>query len=819
MMRILSVTAVFLLHFLSPAQALVSQGSVYSPYTSITDTIISNSAPGSITAGAATGAISGCAGSASVSPNIQQFAVSANGLSGDITATPPPGFEVSLNDGTGYASNLLIKQSAGIVNNTVVFVRSAATASGDISGNVVLKSAGVTTQNVAVSGQIHELPTIDPVADQTVADGAPAAAVNFTGTGNVFNWVNDTPGIGLAASGTGNIASFIATNSGAAPLTATITVTPSSAEHVYIGNGGNGTVSVINSVTKTGIATITVGHDPTFIAISPDDTRVYVVNNSDRSVSVISTATNTVIATIPVGDPNQAIVSSDGNRLYITDYVNNVISVINTITYAVIATIQVGSDPSGLTISRDGSRLYVSNAVANTISVINTTTNVVIATIPTESTPHGLVVSPDGSRLYVANFFSNTVMVINTATNAVVDYINTMANPDAIAISPDGRMVYVTNYGSDVVSVINTATDKVVSTVVVGMNPVSVSVSPDGGTVFIANQRSNNVSVIDAATNKVTTTIPVGLFPNAVGTFNIAGTGCSGVPAKFTITVNTSQSGINATAILADLNTVYGTASPAASTTVSGFNLTSGILVEAPLGLEVGLDEKTFSSSVVVGVAGSIAATPVYIRLAAATHAGTYPGNLMLSSGKFHLNVRTGNNKVSPAPLMITADNKTKIYGEDNPVLTATYKGFVNDEGIAQLKMLPLITTNAGKLSPAGQYTIMVGGALSPDYDFSYKTGVLTVKPASPAILINNTFTPNGDGINDYWEIKNLDSYPKNTVDIYNRYGEKVYSSVGYGIPWNGTYKGSPLPAGTYYYMIDLKNNGKILSGYVVIVK
>jgi hypothetical protein len=54
-------------------------------------------------------------------------------------------------------------------------------------------------------------------------------AINFSGfvPGTVFNWTNNTTSIGLAASGTGNIASFTATNTGSAPVVATITVTPS----------------------------------------------------------------------------------------------------------------------------------------------------------------------------------------------------------------------------------------------------------------------------------------------------------------------------------------------------------------------------------------------------------------------------------------------------------------------------------------------------------------------------------------------------------------------------------------------------------------
>ena len=62
-----------------------------------------------------------------------------------------------------------------------------------------------------------------------VCNGAPTAPVNFTGSvaGTVFNWTNSDPSIGLAASGTGNIASFTAINAGTAPVVATVTVTPS----------------------------------------------------------------------------------------------------------------------------------------------------------------------------------------------------------------------------------------------------------------------------------------------------------------------------------------------------------------------------------------------------------------------------------------------------------------------------------------------------------------------------------------------------------------------------------------------------------------
>ncbi len=84
---------------------------------------------------------------------------------------------------------------------------------------------------------------------------------------------------------------------------------------------------------------------------------------------------------------------------------------------------------------------------------------------------------------------------------------------------------------------------------------------------------------------------------------------------------------------------------------------------------------------------------------------------------------------------------------------------------------------------------------------------------------IPNTFTPNGDGINDVWTIENLDSYTGSKVDIYNRFGQKVYTAGGYGFLWDGRLNGVDLPIGTYYYVIDPKRGLKLITGSVTIIR
>lgn len=85
--------------------------------------------------------------------------------------------------------------------------------------------------------------------------------------------------------------------------------------------------------------------------------------------------------------------------------------------------------------------------------------------------------------------------------------------------------------------------------------------------------------------------------------------------------------------------------------------------------------------------------------------------------------------------------------------------------------------------------------------------------------LIPTAFTPNGDGINDTWAIKYLESYTGATVEVFNRNGQRVYSSIGYPVPWDGRYNNSDLPAGVYYYLINPIHGRKAFSGSVTIIR
>jgi gliding motility-associated-like protein len=97
-------------------------------------------------------------------------------------------------------------------------------------------------------------------------------------------------------------------------------------------------------------------------------------------------------------------------------------------------------------------------------------------------------------------------------------------------------------------------------------------------------------------------------------------------------------------------------------------------------------------------------------------------------------------------------------------------------------------------------------------------TFVVNITPIE-CLHVYNAFSPNGDGVNDTWEIDNIYLYPNCVVKVFNQWGNTVFYSEGYQTPWDGTFNGQPLPAGTYYYIIDLGNGDKPFKGDVTIIR
>jgi gliding motility-associated-like protein len=86
-------------------------------------------------------------------------------------------------------------------------------------------------------------------------------------------------------------------------------------------------------------------------------------------------------------------------------------------------------------------------------------------------------------------------------------------------------------------------------------------------------------------------------------------------------------------------------------------------------------------------------------------------------------------------------------------------------------------------------------------------------------LQIPNAFSPNGDGVNDRWNIDGLKARPGCLIEVYNRWGQIVHKSEGYKLGWDGTREGKLVSSGTYYYVIKTAPGEKLYTGWVVLLR
>src|SRR3954468_6954729 len=229
---------------------------------------------------------------------------------------------------------------------------------------------------------------------------------------------------------------------------------------------------------------IHAGADPEQLAVSADGTRLYVANEDTETLSVVDLVAGTVIASIKVGEePEGVTIRPDGKIVYVTSEGDGAVFAIDTQTNKLLKRIPVGPRPRSVNFLPDGSRGYVSLENQGAIAVFDAKQQKFLRLITLEGQgntpkprPMGITVAPDGSTVYVTAGSFGHVFFIDPAKNAPTGSFEVGQRPWGIALMPGGKMAYTANGPSNDVSLVDLAAKQVIKKIAVGNRPWGVAI-------------------------------------------------------------------------------------------------------------------------------------------------------------------------------------------------------------------------------------------------------------------------------------------------------------------------------------------------------
>jgi hypothetical protein len=511
----------------------------------------------------------------------------------------------SLNTGgtTTYAwtnSNTAIGLAASGSGNVPSFTATnAGTApiSATITVTPTYTNGGVSAAGSAYTFTITINPTaqVNTVSNQTVCNGAATTAVTFgtvnTGGTTTYAWTNNTTSIGLAASGSGNIASFTATNTGTAPVTATITVTPSytNAGLTTAGTATTFTITVNPTATVNAVSNQTVCNGAATTAVtfgSPVSGATYAWTNSNTAIGLAASGTGNLASFTGTNATTAPITGT----ITVTPTANGCVGTASTFTITVNPTATVNAI-SNQTVCNGASTTAVTFAgpvAGTTYAWSNNTTSI------------GLAASGAGN---IAAFTAtNTGTTVVTATITVTPTANSCVGTPStftIAVNPTPTVASVANQ-----TVCNNASTTAVN-FTGAVTGTTYSWTNNTTSIGLAASGTGNIAAF-TATN--VTTAPITATITVTPSFG----GCAGSPTSFTITVNpTATVNTIANQVLCNgSNTTAVTfAGPVAGTTYAWTNTTTGIGLVAS-GSGTGIASFATTNATTAPLVGTITVTP-----------------------------------------------------------------------------------------------------------------------------------------------------------------------------------------------------------------
>jgi gliding motility-associated-like protein len=766
------------------------------------------------------------------------------------TATIQANFSLSatvINQGQSVNITDLSTASNAITSWNYVCVASTPSLSTLQNPTLTFNTAGIHTISLTVTAaglnssttktiQVNACPiptvnvnSINPTCAGACNGSATLVAVAGSGAPYTYSWTPAVSSSSVASGLCAGVYSCVVTNSCATSVTKIITINPPPAISLTIG-ASNPTVCAGNSTTITAIAN---GGTPTY---SFNWNTGSTANNIIVNPTIIPVTGYTVTVSDLQGCVKTASIGVTVNSIpSITVSPNN-----PTICAGKTATINLSGAASFTTIPGNiNSSTFTVNPLATTIYTI------------TGSSPFGCI----GIR-------KDTITVVNTPTISSSVNSNTVCFGSSITFSNSGGASYTLSPSSFTGNTINITPTVMGTTIftVTGAGPFGcintktisvttfslplVSITPSLTTICAGQIASLNVSGANTYTWTTGSSLNViSVTPTVSTPYSVIGANSFGCQNSANATINVLNTPI-VTINTPSTSVCFGYTMTVVANGASNYNWSTGATTNTTIIQP--FSNVTYS---VVGTNGGSCSDTAFLSLTVLplpSVSASVSNTLACVGQSITLNASgsLGNNYLWQPNNLIGVSHTVQIftpttytvYGQGSNGCAFFSTAFVDvQNGNA---VIPVVTPSAVCVGDTAILSI-IGGTI-PLWSANSIPNTSFVTPAAPTsytfsatdfagcvsnvvfnvdinsncdVIVYNGFTPNGDGVNDFFIIDNIDKYPNNNVQIFNRWGNRVFITSRYDNAtnnWDGKLNGKPVTSGTYFYLI-LNDNGKVL--------
>jgi gliding motility-associated-like protein len=715
-------------------------------------------------------------------------------------------------------ANIITGSTTTVTSSNAAYTVSKASASGfasSITFNATEIAAGPTVYVQFLAGALGATPAT--ISNTTTGTGATGASVVITGT----SVAAPVPLLTLAPTAL-TFSSLVGSSAAAQSYTITganisgaSSVTVAAPYSVSKTSGGTYATSVAYTTADfpsgSGVQTVWVKFSPTAVAVNG------VNNGTAINATAGGTSQNVTLNGTGIGVP---ALTATGSPLTFSQIINTTSATQSfTLSGVYITANTTLTVAAPYSISKTSTGVYGTSLTYSTTEMASTQT-VYVQFTPTTVAAGGVNNGSIGISSTGANSPTVTLNGTGLAVPTLAATPATIAFPvQSISVASAGTAFSLTAANLTTTTTITTTAPFGLSKTLGGTYTTSITYTP----AELAAATNVYVNFAPTTTTAFTGTVTVSTPGATNATVGLTGTGIP--PPNVAPTLNA----------ITDVTFCYTTALPTTAQTIALSGISPTETTQSIVSVGVTSSNPSLFSQ--IGIL-PLTATTAQLNYNIASNASgtavvtiTVKDNGGTANGGIDTYVRTFNITVNPIPVItISASQDGLIEKGQSIQLTAnggaagaTYTWTaVNAGDIISGGSTATATIRPGTLSGSAQtkgpyvYTVVVQNTPTGcPATTSYTLNTYN----SQKLFTSNVITPNGDGINDTWQILNIELYPTSNVKVFDKSGKMVFTQDHYLNTWNGYgLNGAPLTQGTYYYVVDL-GSGTKYNGYISIVR